>query len=191
MAILEKVNGKKKTMRAISNAVLITALSEAERSVHIDIMFDVYKDVSIKNAQRRIIESNSVEAILYKTLIPSQVVQQWDIYKASSMNKANLIRFIVLGWRMENSLCRTKLGKHNTVMFVTCDEQCFKIMSDTVELKPEFESSQEEADTCMMLHLAHISQYDFSCAFIASIDADVTFLSLANYHKFSIPLFQK
>ena len=39
----------------------------------------------------------------------------------------------------------------------------------------------------MMLHLAHMSQYDFSCAVIASIDADVTFLCLANYHKFSMP----
>ena len=139
----------------------------------------------------RIIKSNSVEAILYKTLIPSQVVQQWDTYKASSVNKANLIRFIVSEWRMEDSLCRTKLGKHNNVMFITCDEQCFRIMSDTVEFKPEFESSQEEADTRMMLHLAHISQCDFSCAFIASIDAEVTFLCLANYHKFSMPLFQK
>ena len=43
----------------------------------------------------------------------------------------------------------------------------------------------------MMLHLAHISQYDFSCAVIASINADVTFLCLTNYHKFPMPLFQK
>ena len=73
-------------------------------------------------------------------------------------------------------------------MFITCDEQCFRIM---VELVLELESSQEKADTRMMLHLAHISQYDFSCAVTASIDADVTFLCLANHHKFSMPLFQK
>ena len=65
-------------------------------------------------------------------------------------------------------------------MFITCDEECFKIMSNTVELVPELESSQAEADTRMMLHLAHISQYDFSCAVVASIDADVTFLCLTN-----------
>ena len=64
-------------------------------------------------------------------------------------------------------------------------------MSNTVELVPELESSQEEADTRMMLHLIHISQYDFFCAVIASIDADVTFLCLTNYHKFPMPLFQK
>ena len=51
-------------------------------------------------------------------------------------------------------------------------------MSNTAELVPELESSQKEADTRMMLHLAHISQYDFSCGVIASIDADVTFLCL-------------
>ena len=111
--------------------------------------------------------------------------------QASPVNKANLIRFIASEWRKENSLCRTKLGERNTVMFNTCDEECFKIMSNTAELVPELESLQEEADTRMMLHLAHISHYDFSCAVIASIDADVTFFCLTIYHKFPMPLFQK
>ena len=77
--------------------------------------------MSIKNAewQRR---SNSVEAILYEALFPGQVVQQWGSFKASSVNKANLVRFIASEWRMENSLCRIKLGERNTVMFITCDE---------------------------------------------------------------------
>ena len=112
-------------------------------------------------------------------------------FKANPVNKANLIRFIASEWRKENSLCRTKLGERNTVIIITCDEDCFKIMSNTVELVTELESSQEEADTPMMLHLAHISQYDFSCGVIASIDADVIFLCLTNYHKFPMPFFQK
>ena len=48
MAIVWKVNGNKMTLRAISNAVLAIALAEAEGSVRIDIVFDVYTDVSIK-----------------------------------------------------------------------------------------------------------------------------------------------
>ena len=170
--------------------MLAIALAEAEGSVRIDIVFDVYKDVSIKNSEQQS-RSNSVEAILYKTLFTRQVVPQWDSFKASPVNKANHIRFIASEWRKENSLCRTKLGERNTVIIITCDEECFKIMSNTVELVPELESSQEEADTRMMLHLAHISQYDFSCGVIASIDADVTFFCLTNYHKFPMPLFQE
>ena len=177
-------------LTAFSNAVLAIALAETEGCVSIDIVFDVYKDVSIKNAQRQS-RSNSVETIVHKTLFPTQVVPQWDSFKASPVNKANLIWFIASEWRKENSLCRTKLGERNTVIIITCDEECFKIMNNTVELVPELESSQEEADTRMMLHLAHISQYDFSCGVIASIDADVTFLCLTNYHKFPMPLFQK
>ena len=122
------------------------------------------------------------------------VVIHNDSFKASSVNKANLVMFIASEWRKENSLCRTELGGCNTVMFTTCDEQCFRIMSNTFELVPELESSQEEAGTSMMLHLALIiklSQYDFSCAVIANIEADVTFLCLANYQKLSMPLFQK
>ena len=74
MAIVQKVNGKKKTMRAISNVVLTIALSEAEGSVSTDIVFDVYKDMSKKNAEQQK-RSNNVKAILYKTLFPGQVVQ--------------------------------------------------------------------------------------------------------------------
>ena len=93
MTIVQKVNGNKKTLRTISNAVLAIALAEAEGSVRIDIVFHVYKDVSIKKAKQQS-RSNSVEAIIYKTLFPSQVVQQWDSFKTSPVNKASLIRFI-------------------------------------------------------------------------------------------------
>ena len=74
MAIVQKVNGNKKTMRAISNAVLAIALSEAEGSVSTDIVFDVYKDMSIKKGEQQK-RSNNVKTILYNTLFPGQVVQ--------------------------------------------------------------------------------------------------------------------
>ena len=51
MAIVRKVNGNKKTLRAVSNAVLAIALAEAEGNVHTDIVFGVYKDVSIKKCR--------------------------------------------------------------------------------------------------------------------------------------------
>ena len=78
-------------------------------STHIDIMFDVYKDVFIKNAEWQR-WWNSVEAIVYKTLFPNQVVQQWDSFKASPVNKANLIRFITSecvepNWESSTLLC--------------------------------------------------------------------------------------
>ena len=88
-----------------------------------------------------------------------------------------------------------EIGEHDFQMFITWrleGNPPSRKFTDPIR-KQELESSQEEADTCMvpLLHLAHISQYDFSCAVIASIDADVTLSCLANYHKFSMPLFQK
>ena len=109
MAIVRKVNGSKKTLRAISNVVLAIALAEAEGSVRIDIVFDVCKDVSIENAKRQS-RLNSVEAIVYKTLFLSQVVQQWDSFKASPVNKVNLIRFITSEWRKEKFV-QNKTGR--------------------------------------------------------------------------------
>ena len=83
--------------------MLAIALAEAEGSVRVDIVFDVYKDVSTKNAEWQN-RSNSVEAIGYKTLFSSQVIQQWDSFKANPVSKANLIRFIASEWRKENSM---------------------------------------------------------------------------------------
>ena len=72
MAIVQKVNGNKKTMRAISNAVLAIALSEAEGSVSTDIVFDLYKDMSIKNAEQQK-RSNNVKAILTRHYSPARL----------------------------------------------------------------------------------------------------------------------
>ena len=74
MTIVQKVNGNKNTMRAISNAVLVIAFSEAEGSVSTDIVSNVYKDMSVKNAEQQK-RSKNVKAILYKILFPGQVVQ--------------------------------------------------------------------------------------------------------------------
>ena len=65
--MLIKVNGDKKTKRALFNAVLAITLPEVKGSVHIDIVFNVYKDVSIKNIEWQS-RSNSVEGIVNKTL---------------------------------------------------------------------------------------------------------------------------
>ena len=76
----------------------------------LDTVFDVYKDVSIKNAEQQS-RSNSVEAIVYKTLFPSQVVPQWDSFKASPVNKANRIRFIASEWRKEKQFVQNQTGR--------------------------------------------------------------------------------
>ena len=69
-------------------------------------------------------------------------------------------------------------------LWLSCLSETLHPGNSHTPLGNKSESSQE-ANTCMVLHLA---QY-FSCAVIASIDADVTFVCLANYHKFSMPLF--
>ena len=59
MAIVQKVNANKKTMRAISNTVLTIAVSEAEGSASTDIMFDVYKDMS--NVHKKCIAAEEIK----------------------------------------------------------------------------------------------------------------------------------
>jgi len=65
------------------------------------------------------------------------------------------------------------------------------ITSDKVEIVPELYSSQEEADTRIMLHLSHISRFNYKSAIVASIDTDVRLLCIAFIEQFSMKVFQK
>ncbi|KAG0710027.1 hypothetical protein GWK47_023672 [Chionoecetes opilio] len=69
----------------------------------------------------------------------------------SSSNKASLIKFLVEEWKKPQH--REKLeGKE---LYVTCEQLCFKITKRAWEEAPELKSSQEEADTRLLLHALH------------------------------------
>jgi len=189
MVLVQKIQGNKKTFGAIADAVLNMAFREAEGSDRIDIVFDVYKTLSIKNAERQ--SRNIVDSIVYKSITAGQEVKQWANFKNNSTNKTNLIRFMISHWKSDNSLCKHKLCETGVTLYVTCDEKCFMITSDKVEIVPELYSSQEEADTRIMLHLSHISRFNYKSAIVASIDTDVRLLCIAFIEQFSMKVFQK
>ncbi len=155
-------------------------------------MFDVYLNQSIKTIARQN-KANPSNAIVYKTIMPSQVVQQWGNFKKSAVNKTALVRFIVAQWQKGNSTCRSKLVDLDIVLSVTLDDKCYRITGNTVESVDELKYSHEEADSknLMMLHTAHVSKFDYESVIVASTDTDVVLLCLANCHKISTPIFQR
>jgi hypothetical protein len=59
MALLHKANGDGKTFSEMATSILASIMHVATGSKRIDVVFDVYNDVSIKNAERETRMSDS------------------------------------------------------------------------------------------------------------------------------------
>jgi len=72
--------------------LLRTVLSLGNSSKKIDIIFNVYKNDSIKNAEQL---RRGKETLVFRNIIINQQIEQWNNFLASSSNKNALIKFIV------------------------------------------------------------------------------------------------
>ena len=92
----------------------------------------------------------------------------------SSGSKAALINFLCQTWRSHPY--SEKLG--SKVLFITCKDQCFKVTKDGSEIVGDLTSSQEKADTRMLLHAKHASS-DYEAMVIVSEGTYVFIICLA------------
>ena len=188
IAIVNKIQGDKKTFQEISDSVLALVLKEGKECKRIDVVFDVYRDVSIKNVERSA-RAKEEEVPTYKHISQGTKVIQWHSFLKNSSNKTHLISFMVSQWKMER--CRKRLIENNIVLYATCEEMCFKMTAESVECIDELSSSQEEADTRMLLHAMHISRYAYKAIVIISVDTDVRVLCLYLAKDIPLIIFQK
>ena len=63
-------------------------------------------------------------------------------------------------------------------MYVTCEKECWKITSESTEEVRELSSSQEEADTRLLLHASHAAREGYEAVIVNSEDTDVFILLL-------------
>ena len=118
-------------------------------SKRIDVVFDVYQDKSIKNVERSKRSSN--EGVKYRNILPSFKVKSWNKVLSISSNKTEIVKFLVAQWRKDEF--RSKLDDRS--LFVTFHDECWQITATRVEMVPELQCNQEEADTRMILHAKH------------------------------------
>ena len=83
--------------------------------------------------------------------------------------------FVAKEWT--NEKYRRKLT--NKVLFVACENECHQISSESASIVSDLNSTQEEADTRIILHLAHAARSDYSSLIVASEDTDVFILCLS------------
>ena len=157
-----------------------------KQSDTINLVFDVYRDESIKNAERiRRGEGN----LVFQNLISSQPVKQWNTFLMSSKNKRELINFFVDEWK---SGAAEITG--SKILYVAFEEKCLRFYGSNHTEERDLFSNQEEADSRMLLHIKYESDNDNAERkkfVIHTPDTDVLIISLGNLHNINGDIFMR
>ena len=141
-------------------------------SKRIDVVFETYKQISIKSVERSKLASSGSDGIKYKNILPGYKVKSWSKLLCVASNKIEVVKFLLLEWK--NHEFRSKLVDRK--LYVTSENQCWKLTSSTCELVPELQCNHEEADTRIILHAQHASG---KCV-VHCDDTDVLIILLAD-----------
>ena len=108
MSVVQKLNVKNSTFAEVSTSVLKVVLREGAMSQRIDVVFDVSKESSIKNAER--LKRGSGSSIKFSSNAPGHKIKKWRNLSEAD-NKTQLIEFLVADWKTENkrSLIKDKV----------------------------------------------------------------------------------
>ena len=173
MALVQRLKGGQKTFAEIAESLLSMALNEGTSSDRIDVIFDDYRDDSIKSVERE--NRGEGRGSEFRNLQADHQVKQWRKFLCSSRNKQALIVFVTKEWQKEKYADKLS-GK---TLVVTCGREAYQLSSGVVERLTNLDSSQEEADTRLLLHAAHVARSQFVTVIIVSEDTDVLVLCLA------------
>ncbi|KAG0727608.1 hypothetical protein GWK47_034280 [Chionoecetes opilio] len=175
MSVVQKLKGDKLTFEELADHMLASALRIGIGSERIDVVFDVYQQLSIKGAERT--SRGAETGIRFTNIIPGHKIQQWRRLLSCGASKTKLISLIASQWKKPNM--REKLG--GKTLYVTCDNLCFRLTRDNVIEEDELKTSQEEADTRVIFHAKHAAPLVSSIIMVAE-DTDILLLCLA-FHK--------
>ena len=174
------------TFEEITDRIFTMAISEASLSTRSDIVFDTYKQLSIKYNER----ANRARAgVQVQNIAPGQKIKQWQKFLAQESNKTSLIKFLTQEWHTEKYL--EKLGHLHKVLFVTCEEKCFCFSMVRCRDVPELQCVQEEADGRLLLQASHAAEAEYEAVMISSNATDIFMLSITLCSALKAPLYQR
>ena len=116
-------------------------------SRRVDVVLDIYFDVSIKNAERAK-RSSCPEGVKYKNSLSSQVMEEIYVCPDKQDRSGTLSR-------ATEEKSEYTLRLNNKVLYVTEGSKCWKLITGSTDNVLELESSHKEADTRMILHAKH------------------------------------
>ena len=185
MALVHRLKGDGKTFEELADSALKLALHEGSNSKRIDVVFDVYRDTSIKNAER--CNRGSSMGTQWKNIAPGHKVVQWKKFLRTSENKVSLIKFLTDQWKQPEK--REKL--EDKLIFVTCEESCYMVTREHWDIIQALTTNQEEADTRMLLHAAHAADEGYRSVIITAEDTDVLILCICFSKKLGCEIYIK
>ena len=122
LAILQKLKlPAGATFRLVAEKVFSAVTNNTSR--RIDIVFDTYSDVSIKNAERSKRSARS-ESVKCKNILPGHPIKSWSKFLTVSSNKTELVKFLVTEWTKYGFT--NKLG--NRSLFVTHNAGSYSLL---------------------------------------------------------------
>eukprot|EP00794_Sanderia_malayensis_P011670 gene11670-12878_t len=185
MSLVQRVKGDQATFGDIAATVFSMELNEGGQNKRIDVVFDTYREKSIKNSERLLRGKETGHTL--QSITGTQIVRQWRRFLTKVNNKNNLISFIVNEWVKAGY--RERL--HHKVLYATTNEKCYRITADGSNEVQALQCKQEEADGRLPLHAAHASSERYCGVVICSEDTDVFVMALAFHDKIRASLFQK
>lgn len=185
MAIVHSITAQQlpKTMKELSNLIFtkIRRLGLSMNLTRLDIVFDTYPDVNIKNLehQRRGETQRTPKPIIKSSLpVPKQFNKE---FLSHSKNKTALIEFLVNSWKSENV-------ELDYDVYIGHEKSCVHIskFDGSVTDFDELRCNHVEADTRLLLH-AHNAAQSHTEIVIYSPDTDVFVIALSVAELFPDP----
>ena len=148
MALVQMIKPSGMTYASLADELLKAVLARNKTAVKTDVVFDVYRENSIKNAER---VRRSSGKVAINNIIPTSPVYQWHQFLSLSSNKTLLIQFVVNQWSKNHYF----LTVERQVFYATVGDTCFEISRYGKTEVERLQCHQEEADTRMFFHLVH------------------------------------
>ena len=112
MASLQRLKiWKGATFRIMAEKVFLTVTGS--NSNRTDVLFDVYGDVSLKNAER-----SMQDGVRYRNILPNFQEKSWSKLLSVSSNKTEVVKFIVSEWKKPEFTSKLE----SKLLFVTLGE---------------------------------------------------------------------
>ncbi|CAM4733150.1 unnamed protein product [Leuciscus chuanchicus] len=174
MNLVQRVKGDEVTFRDVATTILGMALREGSQSRRIDVVFDTYKQNSIKNSERSLRGEETGHEL--QDITSTQMVRQWRNFLTKVNSKTSLISFIVNEWRKPEY--REKLQEK--ILYATVIDKCYRITYQDSEEKKQMDD-----------YFSMPPREGYQSIVICSEDTDVFIMSLAFCDKIEAPLFLK
>ena len=150
MSLVHRLNADQRTFGDLADMLFSVVLQVGFGCSQIDIVFDAYRTISIKNTERDL--WGSADGILCDSITLDQKIRQGRKLLRCSESKAAIINFLAEEWK------RAKYAEWlgDTEIYISTELTCYRLCKDGPSVIMELKSNQEEADTkCCYMHSMH------------------------------------